>query len=96
MIDEEPIKFYYEYQPYGYLSNFYPSPFTVNGLTYKTNEHFFQSKKFEGKEREQQIIDSSNPDEAFKLGQYQPRRADWEEVKEAYMYQGLKLKFGTH
>jgi ribA/ribD-fused uncharacterized protein len=82
----DPILFYYEYQPNGYLSNFYPSPFTVGNTTYKTNEHYFQSKKFEGKERERQIIDSQTPDDAFKLGQYHLRRGDWEEVKENFMY----------
>ena len=30
---------------YAFLSNFYPSPFTHDGITYPTNEHFFQSMK---------------------------------------------------
>ncbi len=49
MKSDNTIKFYYEYQPYGFMSNFYPSPFVVGENTYKTNEHYFQSKKYEGR-----------------------------------------------
>lgn len=46
---EEPILFYSSGDPeYFYLSNFYPSPFKLNGHIYKTNEHYFQSQKFVG------------------------------------------------
>ena len=30
---------------YEFLSNFYHSPFTHDGITYPTNEHFFQAMK---------------------------------------------------
>ena len=40
------IRFYFKGQEeYRFLSNFYPSPFTVGGLRYESNEHFFQSRK---------------------------------------------------
>ncbi len=40
------IKFYGKDKPYGFLSNFYPSPFSINKKLYKTVEHYFQSKKY--------------------------------------------------
>ena len=30
---------------YAFLSNFYESPMTIQGITYPTNEHFFQAMK---------------------------------------------------
>lgn len=30
---------------YSFLSNFYPTPITDNGIIYPTNEHFFQAMK---------------------------------------------------
>lgn len=68
MEHDKTIKFYSKDQPYGFLSNFYPSPFSINKKLYKTVEHYFQSKKFEGKPQEQLIIDSSTPSKAFTLG----------------------------
>lgn len=86
------IKFWGAKHP---LSNFYPSPFEVNGKRYKTNEHFFQSKKFEGTEWEDHIINLPDPAKAARTGKRRdlPLRKDWEEIKENIMYQGLRYKF---
>lgn len=53
--ETEPIKFYEKESPYYYFTNFYHSPFEVNGKIYPTNEHFFQSKKFEGDPFEKEV-----------------------------------------
>lgn len=34
---------------WGFLSNFYIAPITVDGKEYQTTEHYFQSQKFLGK-----------------------------------------------
>lgn len=44
--DTEPVCFYRPQHKNGFLSNFFPSPFKINGKTYPTNEHYFQSLKF--------------------------------------------------
>lgn len=49
MQKEGPIKFYKKEGEYGCFSNFYKAPFESAGRVYQTNEHYFQSKKFEGK-----------------------------------------------
>lgn len=82
------IQFYGAKQENGYLSNFYPSPFQVGDYVYKTNEHYFQSKKFEGHEEEKLVIEAEKPGQAFKLGRNSkfPKRKEWQEVKDEVMY----------
>lgn len=46
--EQEPVLFYRPMHKNGFLSNFYGSAFKLNGKTYATNEHFFQSQKFVG------------------------------------------------
>jgi ribA/ribD-fused uncharacterized protein len=67
-------------------------------VKYPTNEHYFQSKKFAGKQYEMTVVEAKTPAECFKLGQTRqvPIRENWNEVKEEVMYQGLKLKFGQN
>lgn len=92
------ILFYGEHKDYGFLSNYYPSPMEINGKTYATNEHYFQSKKFEGTPHEQEIIDARSPSMAKRLGRSRsfPIRSDWEEIKCEIMHQGLRAKFTQH
>lgn len=54
------IKFWGANNPNGYLSNFYFSDFTLDGVTYPTVEHYFQSKKFEGSTEKILISNSNN------------------------------------
>ena len=67
----ESILFYnYRSGPYKYMSNFYPSPFAVDDKLYKTNEHYYQSKKFGNGYKpqiEQEIIEAKSAYVAFKL-----------------------------
>ena len=40
------IRFYLKGpEEYRFLSNFFPSPFTLDGVRYESNEHYFQSQK---------------------------------------------------
>jgi|SRR6185312_7786479 len=89
------IKFWGANNPNGYLSNFYFSHFTINGVTYPTVEHYFQAKKFEGTQYEDYILKLKTPKETAREGKRRdfPLRKDWERVKENVMYEGLKAKF---
>lgn len=89
------IKFWGAKNKNGFLSNFYPSPFFVNGVRYPTVEHYFQSKKFEGTEYEEYIRNLPTPAETAQQGKRRdlPLRKDWEEVKEDVMMTGLRAKF---
>jgi N-glycosidase YbiA len=88
------IKFYSNKTDYGYLSNFYPSPFEVDKIKYKTSEHYFQAKKTDASDPIfQQIIDAENPKTAKSLGSKCNLRKDWEEVKDKVMEEALIEKF---
>ena len=53
------------------LSQWYESPFELNGIMYKTSEHWMMSKKallFDNKEIHEQIINSNSLGEAKELG----------------------------
>ena len=95
---EGPVNFYDISAPYGEFSNKSLSPFQDGKFTYPANEHYFQSKKFEGTEKEEYIIQAPTTKEAYNRGNERtiPLRADWEQVKEQVMKNGLRLKFNQH
>lgn len=78
---------------YAFLSNFYPSPFTHDGIMYPTNEHFFQAMKTLDIKQRQAIANASTPGQAKRMGRQVDLRPDWETSKEYVMELGLKLKF---
>lgn len=78
---------------YSFLSNFYNSPIVINGLTYSTVEHYYQSQKFEQKELQETVRNSTTPSRAKRIGRKHKLRDDWEEVKEDVMFVALKKKF---
>ena len=45
----ERIGFFIREEPYGFLSNFERTPINVDGLTYPTVEHYYQSMKVDQK-----------------------------------------------
>ncbi len=95
---QEEIRFYRPNHLHGYLSNFYPAPFTKDHLLYPTSEHYFQAIKFHPHPHAATVRNASSPGQAFKLGRDRkhPIREDWPEVKEEVMYEALRLKFKTH
>ena len=68
MEPEHAIKFYKKDAEYGYFSNFYKAPYKVGDQVYETNEHYFQSKKFEGNEYEKEVANAKTPFDSFNLG----------------------------
>lgn len=92
------IKFYNTDKAYGCFSNFYVAPFEVDGLTWRTTEHYFQAMKFIGTEHYELINKVEKPMEAARMGRdrIRPLRKDWEQVKDRIMYNALKAKFDKH
>ena len=80
---------------YDFLSNFYPSAFTHDGITYPTNEHFFQAMKTLDLTDRFGIAAAAFPGQAKRMGRRVILRSDWEQVKEYYMELGLRLKFAN-
>lgn len=78
---------------YAFLSNFYPSIFTHDGIEYPTVEHFFQAAKTLDIKEKKAIAAAATPGQAKRMGRKVQLRPDWEKVKEYYMELGLRLKF---
>jgi ribA/ribD-fused uncharacterized protein len=92
----QAIEFNSKSDTFSELSNFYGAPFTINGKTYPTVEHFFQSQKFPGDPVVQEKIRvAKTPVGAKRMGQAKSEhfRPDWDEIKETVMMEGLRAKF---
>lgn len=83
------------------LSQWYESPFEVEGITYPTAEHWMMAGKarlFEDAEHLEQILASDHPAQAKKLGR-QVRNFDsqvWDEHRFDIVVEGNRHKFGQH
>ena len=78
---------------WAFLSNFYWNEIEFEGITYPTNEHFFQAMKTLDTGERQKIANCLTPGQAKRMGRQVVLRPDWEEVKEDIMLLGLCLKF---
>jgi len=76
-----------------FLSNFFESPFTVDGKTYRTVEHYFQSQKFLDPEIQERIRNAKSPVLAKKLGRKFTLRENWNSFRNRVMAEALKHKF---
>lgn len=79
---------------YAFLSNFYEHPFEFDGVIYRTAEHAFQAMKATNEHDRQMIINAATPGQAKRLGRKIHLRSDWEQVKEIYMLDIIRAKFG--
>ena len=89
------IYFYKEFGELGYLANYAEYSFIVDGVLYKTAEHYYQSKKFFDVDIVNKIINAKDAYEAAAIGRDKnnPLRTDWEEVKIRIMYEAVYQKF---
>ena len=78
---------------WAFLSNFYWSEIEFEGITYPTNEHFFQAMKTLDIDERRAIANCRTPGQAKRMGRRVALRPDWEDVKESVMLEGLCLKF---
>jgi ribA/ribD-fused uncharacterized protein len=78
---------------YAFLSNFEQSPFTVDGITFPTVEHWFQAFKTLDPREFRAIAAAETPGKAKRMGRHVILRPDWEEVKVDVMREGLRKKF---
>jgi len=95
-VEEGSILFFSPSKKNGCFSNFYKCPkLIIDSIPYKTSEHYYQSKKFEGTPYEVQVRDAKTPFQAKKIASDRklPLRSDWEKVKEDVMYKVCYEKF---
>ena len=80
---------------YSFLSNFYDSPIVEDGITYPTNEHYFQAMKTLDLKKRKEIAACDTPGKAKQMGRKVFLRPDWEDVKIDVMETGLRKKFSN-
>lgn len=92
------IYFYDKNEKYGDLSNFSPHPIEMPDGMWKTVEHYYQAKKYEGKKLESTIRDAPTPEIAAQTGRENTSiiRGDWHKVKDQIMHDALIAKFSQH
>lgn len=77
-----------------FLSNFGEcAPFTHEGITYTTTEHFYQAMKTTDLGERQRIAKLPTPGQAKKAGSLLKLRSDWNIVREDMMKLALSYKF---
>ena len=82
---------------YAFLSNFYECPIVGwDGITYPTNEHYFQAQKTLNKIEKRAIAAAPTPGKSKRMGRNVQLRPDWEVVKYDIMYEICKAKFEQH
>ncbi|TDC97294.1 NADAR family protein [Actinomadura sp. 7K507] len=85
----------------GYLSQWWPSPFTVDGTTYATAEHYMMAGKarlFDDEETAAAIVAAAHPGQAKDLGR-RVRNFDeetWRAHRTAIVTRGNEAKFAQH
>lgn len=94
----DKIYFYSIHGDHEYMSNFAHYVITIDGIEYKTTEHYFQSKKFEGTKYESKVRKAPGAMEAARMGRDKsfPLRKDWEQVKDNVMRIAVEAKFRQH
>lgn len=78
---------------YDFLSNFYLSVITLDGMDYPTVEHAFQAAKTDDPDERRAIQEAVTPASAKKAGRIATLRPDWEEVKYSIMHDLVLQKF---
>ncbi len=99
-MSEGAIEFYTVVEKYGWLSNFYRTRETVDGKVYRTNEHYYASRKAVDPTVEWWIANAPTPFLAMMAGRSLRKdkelRADWEKIRVEVMLKGLRAKFAQN
>jgi ribA/ribD-fused uncharacterized protein len=92
------IYFYAQTDPYAEFSNFAPFGVEMDGLWWRTVEHYFQAMKFHDLDCRERIRLCGRPKQAKALGMTRqiPLRDDWDAVKDGLMLTAVRVKFATH
>jgi ribA/ribD-fused uncharacterized protein len=92
------IEFYMPNDDFGFLANFSEHPIVINGITWRTVEHYYQAQKFTIPKIQHKIKFSNTPGEAKSIAhRYKIIRINnWFIIKESIMYRAIKAKFQQH
>lgn len=76
-----------------FLSNFYPCPITLDGVTYRSVEHAYQAAKTHNPGFRSMIRDAIKPSYAKRLGGAAPLRDGWNDIRLDVMRELVWQKF---
>ncbi len=79
-----------------FLSNFYPSVILVEGISFSSVEQYYQWSKCATQQGKDLILYARTPGQMKRLGKQVIIKKDWEQIKEAVMYKGVKAKFSQN
>jgi hypothetical protein len=98
MSTPQVIRFYEEYKPYGYFSNFASCPIFLKGKLWPTTEHYYQAQKYAGTDYEEAVRQAPSPMTSKEMTRdaHHPPRPDWDAVKDGVMRDALLAKFTQH
>lgn len=87
------IKFLGDTSPF---SNFYRANISIDGLTYETVEHYYQSEKATNDADKVRIATAASPKSAKHIGNRIKCIPNWDKKRLMVMYKALKVKFTQH
>lgn len=91
-----PILFYGVRGEHGEFSNWFAAEFELDGLRWKTSEHYFMAQKTTDKRAREQIRKAKSPAVAKALGRAVKLRRDWDAVKFDVMVRACHAKFSQN
>jgi hypothetical protein len=80
---------------FGFLSNFWPSKVTLDGVEFDNVEAAFQAAKTHDLTEREKIRSASTPGKAKKLGRKVSLREDWNDIRISVMRDLLQQKFNN-
>lgn len=98
-VSDNVIKFHNKGEPYFEFTNSYSVPVTIGTTTYKSTEHYFQSRKFTAHQGIVDLILSANtPEQAVQIAENNKALVDatWNTIRDRTMYDAIKAKFTQH
>ena len=92
------IDFYKEFGDLGYLANYSNHSFSVDGIFYKSVEHYYQASKFSDPVLVQKILSCDTPKEASIIGRDRSHKRipNFSLIKLEKMYEGVYYKFSQN
>ena len=97
-IKHNAIFFHLPEEPYGFLSNWYPACFTLDGMTFSSTEQYIMYRKcmlFDDRLSAASVLETQDPAEQPDLGQTASGFISkvWDGTKQTIAYKGLLAKF---
>lgn len=94
----DTVYFYAQTDAFSEFSNFAPYGVAMEGVWWRTVEHYFQAQKFHDEAYRERIRVANRPKDAKALGMTRTvrLRADWDDVKDDIMLRAVTVKFETH